>query len=232
MTTGPRIAEMPFEFYTLAHISRKGGQAAETLAELLEVLETCSDESIYHHTIVALRSQFASGGVLRNDFAKWAMESLEQNDLADQLAMVDECEHETLAHLRRALCREVREYLKNHPESAHQKAGTPFCFCEGMEVRVPVDARARTLEELRRGIQEMSGESLYLHFIAPRARLDQQSNDFSIWLGKHLGLKELAGKIDAIDVMEGTLERTKGKILELIDEASGPQARVAAGGAA
>ncbi|HXT24908.1 MAG TPA: DUF5752 family protein [Candidatus Eisenbacteria bacterium] len=70
MSTGTRLAKAPFEIYTLAHVSRMGGPNANTLRELARGLETCSDESIYHHTIVAMRSHLTDK--LTNDSAQWA----------------------------------------------------------------------------------------------------------------------------------------------------------------
>ena len=50
-----------------------------------------------------------------------------------------------------------------------------------------------------------------------RTRREIQSNDFSVWLKKSLGLGELAAKINEIDVMDSTLDGAKEKILELLD---------------
>jgi hypothetical protein len=63
----------------------------------------------------------------------------------------------------------------------------------------------------------MSGESFYLHFVASRTRQEMQSNDFSEWLEKSLGLRELAAKINEIDVMDSTLEGAREKILQLLE---------------
>src|SRR6185369_14337649 len=92
-----------------------------------------------------------------------------------------------------------------------------FCFCEGMEVVVPLESTAQTLEELRKCVQEMSDESFYLHFVAPRTQHEIPSNDFSVWLEKNLGLPELAAKINEIDVMDSTLEGAREKILQLLE---------------
>ena len=95
--------------------------------------------------------------------------------------------------------------------------GGPGSRRGGMEVAVPLRSTARTLEEFRQCVQEMSGESFYLHFVAPRTRREMQSNDFSMWLEKSLGLSELAAKINDIDVMDSTLDGAKERILELLD---------------
>jgi len=96
---------------------------------------------------------------------------------------------------------------------------------------VPVDARARTLEEFRQCIEEMSGESFYLHYVAPRTRRGQQSNDFSVWLENNLGLGALARKINEIDLMDSTLDGARERILELIDLECGSGQRARAAGA-
>ena len=218
MSTGTGSARAPFEIYTLAHVSRVGGQSANTLRELASGLETCSDESIYHHTIVAMRNHLAITDRLTNDFAQWARTSLHKEDLADRLSMTDITECRTLGDLRDVLVENVRAYMEAFPETADQAAENPFDFCEGMEVAVPLESAARTLEEFRKCVQEMNGESFYLHFVAPRTRHEQQSNDFSVWLEKSLGLRGLAAKINELDVMDSTLEGAREKILELLDQ--------------
>jgi hypothetical protein len=216
MTTDTRIAKAPFELYTLAHVTRRRGQTATTPKELLAALESCSDESIYHHVILAMRSQLGGSGRVSNDFAQWAACSLKREELGERLANADlDCE--TIADLRRAICGVVRSYLEQFPGAADETAESPFYFCEGMEVAVPVDSSARTLEEFRQCIEEMGGESFYLHFVAPRTRREQQSNDFSVWLESSLGLDALARKINEIELEGRTLEEARERILELID---------------
>jgi len=217
MSAGPRLAVAPFEIYTLAHVTRSSGQSANSANELLAALANCSDESIYHHTIAALRTRFASSERLLNDYAQWAYDQLGRSDLGDQMAMVDSQEFQTIGQLRNALCEALANFQSANPGAAREPAKRPFSLCEGMDVRVPVDQMARNLAELRKGIEGMSGESFYLHFVASRARADGQGNDFSLWLRNSLGLGKLAAKIDEIDVMEGTLEDAREKLLALID---------------
>ena len=76
---------------------------------------------------------------------------------------------------------------------------------------------ARSLEEFRAQIESMSVESFYLHFVASPRRFDMQSNDFSVWLMESMGLKDLAAKINEIDLRENTLESARERILRLID---------------
>ena len=95
---------------------------------------------------------------------------------------------------------------------------------------MPLEATARTLEEFRQCVREMKGESFYLHFVAPRTRHENRSNDFSEWLEKSLGMHELAAKINEIDVMDTTLEGAREKILELLGAEKDAPLKVTAAG--
>jgi len=218
------LAAIPFELYTLAHVTRSRGQSADSASELLAALAACSDESIYHHTIAALRNQYASSERLLNDYARWAYDELERSDLGDRLALVDTQEYENIGQLRKALCEALADFQRANPEAAEEAGKNSFAVCEGMDVRVPLDQMARNLSELRECIKTMSGESFYLHFVASRVRDEAESNDFSTWLRNSLGFERLAAKIDEIDFMENTLEMARERLLELIDEETGMNA--------
>jgi len=193
------------------------GQNANTLRELASGLETCSDESIYQHTIVAMRSHLMLSDKLTNDFAEWSRTSLRKEDLSDRLSMTDITGCRTLGDLRKALIDIVRGYMDALPQAADEAAENPFYFCEGMEVAVPLEATARTLEEFRKCVQEMNDESFYLHFVAARTRHEMQTNDFSVWLEESLGLSALAARINEVEGMDSTLEGAREQIRRLLD---------------
>lgn len=219
MSTGTRLAAEPFEFYTLAHVTRSGGRTANTLQELLAGLKKSSDESIYHHTIASL---YATPRPALNDYAQWAAAGLKRNDLAERLSAVDSHEFDTIGDLRAALIEIVSSYMEENPSAAGEHAQEDFQFCEGIDLPVPLDESANTLGELRRRIEEMSEESFYLHFVAARARTEEHSNDFSLWVSKYLGLEKLARSFDEIDMTKNTLDEARQKILTLIDVETEP----------
>ena len=217
MTKTVRTAAVePFQFFTVAHVTRIGDQKANTVRELVMGVERCSDESIYHHMVEALGSEEDLAGRASNDFAKWAHGPANCEGLAELLGALDERYYASIEEMRNDLQTTVRDYIAAYPECADELASGPFCFCEGLELNVPLNLTASTLKELATSIESMSNESFYLHFVASEARLDQQSNDFSIWLSENLGLNELARKIDEIDLTESTLEEAKQKVLQLI----------------
>lgn len=218
MTNTLRTAAEPFQFFTVAHVMRAGNQTANTVRELLHGLQNCSDQSIYHHMVQSFGSEEFLINSTANDFAKWVQAAANCGGLSELLAALDERYYTSIEEMRNDLCTAVHGYLSAYPDCADQVASAPFRFCEGLELTVPVNLAARTLQELRNSIKDMAIESFYLHFVASASRLELQSNDFSIWLTDCLGLGELAKKLDEIDLTEGTLEAAKEKVLQLLDE--------------
>jgi len=218
MSNGTRTAAEPFQFFTVDGVARTEDRKANTVRELLHGLETCSDDSIYHHMVHVPSSEEFVNGNASNDFAKWVRAMPECGGLSEQLAALDERYYSSIEEMRNDLRGVVGEYLSAYAECADQVARIPFYFCEGLELgMVPLELAARTLEQFRRSVRTMSIESFYLHFVASASRAEMQSNDFSIWLSESLGLHELARKINEIDLTEHTLESARESILQLID---------------
>jgi hypothetical protein len=211
------VAETPFEFVTVSYLTRIGNQSAGTLAEFLTGLEHCSDASIFHHTFQTLGSHHFLTEGFSNDFAQWVLVDANRDDLAEQLAALDIRDYVSIAALRSDLCRVVGDYCVAFPHLAGQSALERFYFCESVEVTVPLDRRARTLDEFRDGIAHLSHSSFYFHFISSRLRLQLQTNDFSHWLADGLGLATLADSVNHIDIYTNTLDSSRAKLLRLID---------------
>ena len=213
MTT---VAETPFQFCAVSPLTRIGNQSASTIEELGKALQECSDASIFYHTFQTLGAHHFLTENFSNDFAQWTMGDANRNDLGERLASLDVRDYVSIPALRADLCRIVAEYCAAFPEFAKQAALERFYFCEGVEVTIPL-GQARTLEEFREGIEKLSHDGFYFHFISSRLRLQLQTNDFSRWLANGLGLKTLADTINKIDIYTNTLDSTRAKILRLID---------------
>lgn len=209
--------DRPFEFFTVAHLTRIGNHSAGTLSELLAGLEQCSDASIFHHTYQTLGTHHFLTEGFSNDFAQWALADANRDALAEQLAALDVRDYTSIAALREDLCRPVREYIVQHPEFAQQEALERFYFCESVEVTLSLGRSALTLEEFQEGVAHLSHASFYFHFISSRLRLQLRTNDFSHWLSDSLGLKTLADSINRIDIYTNTLDSARAKLLRLID---------------
>jgi Family of unknown function (DUF5752) len=211
------FAETPFQFCAVSQLTRIGNQSASTIEELGKALSECSDASIFHHTFQTLSAHHFLTENFSNDFAQWAMADANRNDLGELLASLDVRDYVSIPVLRSDLCRIVKEYCGAFPEFAKQAALERFYFCEGVEVTIPLGLQAWTLEEFRQGIEKLSHDGFYFHFISSRLRLQLLTNDFSQWLANGLGLKTLADTINKIDIYTNTLDSTRAKILRLID---------------
>ena len=217
MTATVQAELTPFDFFTVAHLTRIGNQCARTLDEFLEGLKKCSDASIFHHTFQTLSTHnFLTEG-FSNDFAQWVLTSANRDALAEQLAALDIRDYLSIAELRSDLQRVVSGFCSAYPHFARQEALEPFYFCESVEVTEPLGLTARNLTEFHGGIEKMSHASFYFHFISSRLRLHLRTNDFSIWLENSLGLDKLASRVNRIDIYTNTLDSARTSLLRMIE---------------
>jgi hypothetical protein len=211
------VAQTPFEFATVANLTRIGNVSAGTLGELLNGLEQCSDASIFHHTFQTLGSHHFLTEGFSNDFAQWTLADASRGALAEQLAALDIRDYTSIAALRYDLCRVVREFLREYPEFSRQQTLERFYFCESLQVTLSFGVTARTLDEFHDGVARLSHAAFHFHFITSRLRLQLRTNDFSHWLANSLGLKGLADYINRIDIYTNTLDSARQKVLRLVE---------------
>jgi len=211
-----KAAAKPFDFYTIASLTRVGNQVAGTIAELREGLQNCSDASIFHHTFQTLGSHHFLTEGFSNDFAQWVLTSTNRGDLAEQLGSLDVRDYLSIAELRTDLTRIVGDYCAVHASTVTQSALEPFWFCEGLEVEAPLGQSATTLAEFSAGVRQLNHAAFYFHFISSRMRLQLRTNDFSLWLANELELPVLAERVNRIDVYTHTLDSARSVMLRLI----------------
>ena len=211
------VAETPFEFFTVAYLTRIGNQSAGNLEELLSGLEQCSDASIFHHTFQTLSSHHFLTEGFSNDFAQWALAEANRDSLAEQFAALDIRDYTSIAALRADLCRVLRDFITTFPQFGRQEALDRFYFCESVEQTMPFSLTATNLDEFRHGVDSISHASFHFHFVTSRLRLQFRTNDFSNWLAGSLGLNSLAENINRIDIYTNTLDSARAKMLRLVD---------------
>jgi hypothetical protein len=207
----------PFQFVTAAYLIRIENQKAMTIAELMACLDQASDAAIFHHTFQTLgQHHFLTEG-FSNDFAQWAMASLNQPVLAERLASIDIRDYVSIAELRADMRRIVAEFCESYPRQAEQSAFEPFYFIQAVEVTRPLPWDARTLAGFRAGLERLSHASFYYHFVASRLRRQLRTNDFSHWFDQSLGLPELAARSNRIDIYINTIDSARKELIELVD---------------
>jgi uncharacterized protein DUF5752 len=213
-----KTAIQPFVFLAAGYLVRIANQKAASIAELADGVAECTDASIFHHTFQTLgQHHFLTEG-FSNDFAQWVLTSANRVELAEQLAAIDIRDYLSLAEVRSDLRRILKDYAETHPGPAQQTALEPLYFCESVEISMPLDEQAESLEEFRESLQHLSHASLYFHFIASRLRLQLRTNDFSVWFANDLGLPRLADQTNRIDIYANTLDSARRTLLALVDQ--------------
>jgi hypothetical protein len=215
-----RTASTPFEFKAAAHLLFIEREQARNLAELLDALLSCSEGSIFQHTFRTLEEHHFIKEGFSNDFAHWASSELGVVGLGERLASLDVREFTSLSSMRLRLIQLVKDFLARNPKARELTAENPFYFCSSKTVVLPVETRARDLKEFIDGLNQVSVHSIHYHFIEARLRRKLETNDFSLWLNKELGLSQAASQLNRIDIYTSTLEGVKRKIVQILQNAS------------
>jgi Family of unknown function (DUF5752) len=221
MTTGPDRANFrgrtPFEFKSAAHLLFIERQRACNIDELGEGLESCSEESIFQHTFRTLQEHHFIKEGFSNDFAHWAYLELGEVGLGERLASLDVREFTSLAALRARLAAIVEEFGSENPKARDRTAAVPFYFYSSKTIVLPTQRSAATLAEFIESLKQVGLHSLHYHFIEARLRRKLESNDFSIWLQRDVGLELEAALLNQIDIYTSTLEGVRRKIIQILE---------------
>jgi len=212
-------AATPFEFKSAAHLLFIEREQASNVDELLQALKTCPEESIFQHTFQTLEEHHFIKEGFSNDFAHWAYVVLGEVGLGEQLASLDVREFTSLATLRSRLAQIVEEYAEKNPKAWQHSAAAPFYFCSSKTIVLPVQRSASNLAEFIDGLRQVSLHSIHYHFIEARLRRKLESNDFSIWLQRDLGVGREAALLNQIDIYTATLEDVRRKIIQILKSA-------------
>lgn len=212
-----RQARAPFRFKSSAYLLRIGRQRAKNLAELLEALRACPEESIFQHTFLTLQEHHFFRTGFSNDFAHWAYADCNEVALAERLAGVDVRVFTSLAELRQRLVTVVTDYLAANPLAGDRPALKPFYFCASDTVVVPTPFEAKNVDEFLRTLGCISVHCVHHHFIEARLRLKLRTNDFSMWLEEDAGLSQAAARLNRIDIYTSTLEDVRRQIIRIVE---------------
>jgi len=198
------------------------------LRELLGLIKTCSDSAIFYHTFSAFLKMREAEVPYNSDFAIWVSRSLNEKALAEKLMAIDLSEYNAIQNLRSRLAEVIQSYEEENPPAFQKDADEPFYLYDVMRVVYLTDKFAYDLLSFRDLLSTVSIYSIYYHFIESRLHTQLQTDDFSAWIEKSLGLPELAKRIRKIDLSVYNLEGLRARIIQLIDEYrenSNPQRR-------
>jgi len=219
VTTLQQVPAKPFYFNTSAHLLRITRFKANTLAELLDALRQCPEDSIFQHTFRTLQEHHFLREGYSNDFAHWALAACNEPGFAEALATVDVRDFTSVAELRARFIQILANSVQGDLQSSSHLAAETFYFCASDIVVIPTSFQAHTLPEFTEGIRRVSVHSIHHHFIEARLRLKLMSNDFSLWLHEDAGLTETARLLNRIDIYAATLEGVREQIVRILERA-------------
>src|SRR6266850_4444853 len=117
-----RTPAKPFYFNTSAHLLRITRYKANNIAELLEALRQCPEDSIFQHSFRTLQEHHFIREGFSNDFAHWALSACNEPSLAEGLASVDVREFTSVAELRERFVEIVQNFLQRNPAAGARPA--------------------------------------------------------------------------------------------------------------
>lgn len=212
-----QTASEPFEFQSRLNLTLLTGLKASDLAQLLENLRTVPGSVVYFHTHHFLVQHQYLSPEPPNDFAYWVANNLLEQRLGEELAAVDILRFHTIHELRQELIRVIETYMERNPESRVAPPGMEFHFKRSVSFVLKTGLVAHNLREFRDALEHISLSSISFHMFDARLRLERGDNDFSSWIERALGEKQLAGALRRLDPYSHTEEGVRRAMVGLVD---------------
>ena len=216
--TRGRAVGAVFQFRSSASLEKLTGRKAYNLEDLLDLLKTCPDSSVFYHTFSAFLTMREAQAPYNTDFAIWVFRCLNEKALAEKLMAVDLSECETIESLRMRLIEIIESYREQKPDAFERIADEPFYLYDIIKIVYLTDKFAYDLKSFRELLPTISIYSMCFHFIESRLRTQLHADDFSTWIEQSLNIPDLAQMIRKIDINVYTLEGLRTRIIQVVDE--------------
>ncbi|MBW1666538.1 MAG: hypothetical protein JRI79_04170 [Deltaproteobacteria bacterium] len=207
-----------FQFRSCASLEQLTGRKATTLEELLSLIRTCSESSIFYHTFSAFLKMRQVKRPHNSDFAAWASTGLNEKALAEKMTAIELLEFNTIGELRKRLIEIIEAYREEKPGAFKKTSDEPFFLYDVKRFVYLTDKFAYDLGSFIELLPTISMYSVYYHFIESRLETGMRADDFSVWIEDTLNLPDLAQKIRAIDIYAYDLEGLRHHIIQILDE--------------
>ena len=160
----------PFLVKDCALVTVATGKKAQNLKELRDNLLTVHPGSVYHHFWGGLMRPRFDDPEYNNDFAEWAHHALQDDILAERLAVIDPDPHADLESLRQEVIEVIEERLDSIQTVAWARPDMQFQFVRAQMVVFDTRGKLERPEELVHAVPGMSVGSIFYHFIDARRR--------------------------------------------------------------
>ena len=203
----------PFHFYTERRLVQLTGLRARTLDELVHVLREVPGSSVFYHTHHRFLSHHFQKPVVYNDFAEWVGEALREAALSERLAAIDLRRFTSVRQIRETLVSSIEHQIACNGGRPRECAdGEEFHFCKSRSFILSTGLIAAGVAEFFDQLPHVSNVSLYFHFLEARLRIENPTNDFSLWLSGR-GRDDLARAIESLDPYALTLDELKDEMI-------------------
>ena len=204
-----------FKFNTSSLLIEITDKKATNLEEFNNILKTITDSSIFYHVHHAFREYNFAPGQYSNDLARWIVEDLEFNELAEKISSISILDYTDINSLRNDITNIIDEYKSNPIYTKSVPAGREFYFLSAISVALPTKYEVQDLDEFVAALEKVGMRSLYYHFFDARLRLGRKTNDFSNWIRINSGNEKLARSIELLDPYFMSMDQLKNRIIEL-----------------
>lgn len=186
------------------------------LRDLLERLEVCPAESLYHHFCQTLLRPTFDDPEYHNDLAFWAKHHLHDKTMAEKLAIVNPFDFADLEGLRLAVLDIVEDRIGELPHISNVQTGGEFRFLQALNVTFGTASVVRKPEEVPEALGAMTPSSIWYHYIEARRRNPNGLDDFSLWLQAHeISDPHLLQALSEVDFYFFSLRRLQEELVSI-----------------
>ncbi|MHB8567015.1 MAG: DUF5752 family protein [Nitrososphaerales archaeon] len=198
MHESSEFSGVEFEFKKARYLVELTGQEARDLKEFVNVLEKAEPSTLFYHVYHPLLEAHLVPYEYPNDFSFWFSDSLQDNDLAEQVANIELPREGGLEELREVLLGKTKKALAHGSDFKVQR-GNEFQFVKCRFVVYPTGFVARSIDELADGIASSSELCIFYHLVASRVFGKKRYDDFSAWILANTKDTELAKRLSRVD---------------------------------
>ena len=210
------MSHRPFRFNDVVRLTCPTGSSATTLREFLIGVEN-ADVSVIHHHLRETPLRFPHRlGRFPNDFALWAGDALENQALAERLAVLDPFHERDLEILREQVAEGIEIALEEEQSSRAVLPGREFTFSSSVALEIELGIEAEGLADLCRRLGQVPARSLFHHLYEARLRNPDGVDDISRWLIESLDMAEMAARLADLDIYLLSLEDCRRVVCMLL----------------
>ncbi len=187
-----------FVFLKARYIVELTGKKARNLQDFVDYLSNAEQSSIFYHIYHPLLDAHLVPYEYPNDFSYWFADTMQDKDLAEQVANIELPESGGLEFVRQSLLTKLNLAIKSGKNYTVPESGQ-FSFVNCRFVVFPSGQRAKTLDELADNIAQASELSIFYHMVTSRLFKATRYDDFSEWIVNNTTDNELAEEVRRVD---------------------------------